>query len=246
MIFKKNIAIYAALLNVSVLLSQSAVEKNVDQRKRFSGVFLGFHTGYQHLLVKNSYVNLLGEEFGVFGVFGVNGLEYIAAHGHLVGGHVVLSHVFDNNFYLGTEISISYNFADRTSTNKENFGRAFSYKQNDEYALSLRLGGLFSTILCYGKAGFSLMHRTVTTKFLGLHTAFDELKYIDAERVSNRRLKGFFVGLGCAIPLNETFSLGFETEYAKYKHEKFSHPYIQDYALSASNLKFKMNVSIKI
>ncbi|CAO4834946.1 MAG: hypothetical protein CNLJKLNK_01213 [Holosporales bacterium] len=237
MIFKKNIAICATLLNASVLLSQSAVEKNDDQKKRFSGIFLGFHTGYQHFLVKNSYDNMLDLKYFIPGSVGT---EYLAAHGSLVGGHVVLSHVFDNNFYLGTEVGQTYNFAERTSTDEAKFDRSYTYKQNEDWAFFLRMGGINGSVLFYGKAGVSLMNRTITIRFSDLY------EYINPIERSKKYIKGVSFGLGVAVPLDGNTSLGFEAEYIKYEADKNLSSSSQNYVMIANNLKFKLSFLIKI
>lgn len=240
--FRNNVLFFSALLNASVLLGQPVNEKNEDPAKRFSGIFLGIHTGYQHFLVKNNYVNTLGH---LFSPTGSSGVEYLTAHGSMIGGNVVVSHVFDNHVYIGAEIAGTYHFGKRTSIDEANFGRSFYYKQNDEYALSMRVGGIFGSVLCYSKAGFGIMRRTITTNFQYL-SMYDELKHIETVMISKKKLKGFSVGLGCTIPLDETLSFGLETEYAKYETDKISHALVQDYVLNANNLKVKMAILIKI
>ncbi|HCU06986.1 MAG TPA: hypothetical protein DIC42_05355 [Holosporales bacterium] len=206
-----------------------------DSQDRFSGMFFGLHTGFTHLLAQNNYIqtnrNPLAEP-------GSGGIETIGSNGGLIGIHTVLGQVYDDNLYLGGEITANYYLLKGVTRNETYFEKSVTYQFKDNYTAAVRIGVHAGNALVYIKSGVALTHRTVTSAYPGNE---DVQTYI-----ARGYKKGVLAGFGVEIPLDKNISLGLEADYTDYKNDNVFHRNAANYSINASTYNVKFKITFKI
>lgn len=212
------------------LAPASCSQTNVSDR--FAGVSLGVHSGFIHASTRSHYRYTNPMVYPGYG-----GKETISGTGGFIGAHGAFGYISTKSLYLGAEVTAGRNFI-KGNARDEIFGdKRVAYQQKDTYSMDLRLG-IAGESLVYIKAGGILTRRGFDARYLNLATVSDyrALRYIP----------GLLLGVGAEIPITDTYSMGVETEYVKYKRDKIVHSDIANYIVNNNTFAMKIKLSIKI
>lgn len=221
-------------LSFSVLPSVS-YGKTVDHSNQFKGLSVGINTGFTHISAHTSWVNHIP---GI--TDGKGGRYATTAKGGTLGGHLIYGYVSCcKMFYMGGEITGSYNFPRGTTTDNVNYGLVYRYSLKDNYTAALRAGFITGKALLYLKAGAAVACRKVEARYLSSQP-------LNAWKRSTKYQVAPMVGFGFDVSLHEKVACGLESVYTQYPSDKFIYPSGASYRMKTETYDFKLKVTYKV
>ncbi|USO01308.1 MAG: outer membrane beta-barrel protein [Alphaproteobacteria bacterium] len=205
-------------------LTLCALSLSTVSAQAFHGPFAGVQVGYSQS--KPTLSHTLGK---------LSGTTKPTLTNWLLGGHGGYGRTFDNKFYLGTELFVTYDGlgdvtkdyvltqgTSRTATVAK-IGRSYSFGADLRLGFQFEAGG--SEMLIYTGPTFQFSQWTARG------TTITEGSQINAKE---SLLMGFGGNLGYEIRLKREVSVGFVGKYIRFKDAKFLHLKVASSAFSGS------------